>query len=301
MFNFNELQGLSENKAEKTPSTKVVVELFRHSLKENDPSRPNSELLLTPEGRELARSHGENLRPYSDRAVAGASPMDRAAETAMLTMLADEMEIETADSLETMEGKVSQHLAVGKKLYRDERLGFALGKGKAGEEGMKAFKEGRYLNWLVKDSDHQAMAEKDLVTTTYLRQAGNIAELLERYQAVGNSFHRLVGDKDKREQYGEKLERYLVSHQGVAESFVAKVIEIQEGLAARDQLTSSLGNGWAETKGIHIEIINDEHGQRSFINYEDANGEKQEILVGADTLAAIIKEREDLEKVCRQQ
>ncbi len=301
MFNFNELQSLSENKAEKTPATKVVIELFRHSLKENDSNRPNSELLLTPEGRELARSHGENLRPYSDRAVAGASPMDRAAETAMLTMLADEVEIETADSLATMEEKVSEYLPVGKKLYRDERLGFALGKGGTGEEGMKAFKEGRYLNWLVKDSDHQAIAEKDLVTTTYLRQAGNIAELFERYQAVGDNFHRLAGDKDKREQYGEKLERYLVSHQGVAESFVAKVIEIQEGLAARDQFASSLGNGWAETKGIHIEIINDEHGQRSFISYDDADGKKKEILVDADTLAVIIKEREKLEKACREQ
>lgn len=300
MFNFNELQSLSENKTEKTPSTKVVVELFRHSLKENDPSRPNSELLLTPEGRELARAHGESLRPYSDRAVAGASLMDRAAETAMLTMLADEMEIETDDSLEAMEGKVSEHLSVGKKLYRDERLGFALGKGKTGEEGMKSFKEGRYLNWLIKDSDRQAAEEKDLVTTTYLRQAGNIAELLARYQAVGNSFHRLVGDKDKLEQHGAQLERYLTTHQGVAESFVAKVIEIQEGLVARDQFANTLGNGWAETKGIHIEIINDESGQRSFITYQDANGEKKEILVNPDTLAAVIKERESLEKSCRK-
>ena len=301
MFNFNELQGLSENKAEKTPPTKVVVELFRHSLKENDPNRPNSELLLTPEGRELARAHGENLRPYPERAVAGASLMDRAAETAMLTMLADEMEIETSDSLAGMEEKVANYLPVGKKLYRDERLGFALDKGPAGEAGIRTFKEGKYIEWLIKNSDQDVVENKDKITTSYLRQAGNIAELLERYQAVGNSFHRLVEDKDKLEQHGAKLERYLVSHQGVAESFVAKVIELQEGVTARNQFTANLGNGWAETKGIHIEIINDENGQRSFISYQEADGSEKELLVKPDTLAAIIKEREELEKACAQQ
>ncbi len=301
MFNFNELQSLSENKAEKTPPTKVVIELFRHSFKENDANRPNSELLLTPKGRELARNHGENLRPYPERAVAGASLLDRTAETAMLTMLADEIDIETDDSLAAMEEKVANYLPVGKKLYRDERLGFTLSDGPAGEAALQSFKEGKYIEWLIKDSDKDVLKNRDEVTTSYLRQAGNIAELLERYQAVGNSFHRLVEDKDKLEQHGAKLERYLVSHQGVAESFVAKAIEIQEGLAARNQFTTNLGNGWAETKGIHIEIINDENGQRSFISYQEADGKEKELLVKADTLVAIIKEREELEKVCAKQ
>jgi hypothetical protein len=300
MFNYPELKNLSENKSEQALVTKVVVELFRHSLKENNPSRPNSELLLTPEGRELAMDHGEALNPSSGVAVAGASLMDRAAETAMLTMLANEIGIDTADSLATMEEKVGQYLPVGKKLYRDERLGFALGKGATGEEGMSAFKGGRYLNWLTKDSDRQVVAEKDLITTSYLRQAGNIAELLERYQAVGNNFNRLINDKDKREKYGYKLERYLVSHQGVAESFIAKVLEIQEGISARDQFADALGNGWAENCGVHIEIINDANGQRSFATYQESDGTKKELLISPETLAAIIKEREDLEKVCQK-
>lgn len=299
MFNFKESQDLHENKGEKILPTKVVVELLRHSLKENDPSRPNSELLLTPEGRELARARGDELNPYMEKAVAGASPMDRAAETAMLVMLNDAEEIETSDSLATMAEKVSKELPFGKKLYRDERLGFALGKGKTGEEGMKAFKAGRYLDWLVKDSDHQAAAEKDLISTTYLRQAGNIAELLARYQAVGNNFHRLTSDAEKSEKYGDKLERYLVSHQGVAESFVAKVLEVQGSVAARDEFASSLGNGWAETKGIHVEIINDAQDQHTFLTYNDAQGEKHELWLAPDTLEIIMKERAELEKVCR--
>jgi len=298
MFKFNELEKTSKEESEKQPTTKVVIELMRHSYKENDKNKPNSELLLTPEGREFARLRGKELNPSMKSAVAGASPMDRAAETAMLVMLADADEITTSDSLLEMENKISTELPVGKKLYRDKRLGFALSKGLAGKAGMEAFKAGKYLEWLVQDSDKQVVADKDSVTTTYLRQAGNIAELLARYKSVGNNFHKLVEDKEKAEKYGDKLERYLVSHQGVAESFVAKVIEIQEGLAARDEFASTIGNGWTETKGIHIEIINDVKGQRVSVTYDDAQGDKKEILLDDDTLATIIQERSELEKAC---
>ncbi len=59
MFNFLKPQEMSDKNNEKLPATKVVLEIFRHSLKENDPSKANSELALTPEGRQLARLKGE--------------------------------------------------------------------------------------------------------------------------------------------------------------------------------------------------------------------------------------------------
>jgi len=297
MFNFSKLQEMSEKNSEKVPATKVVLEIFRHSLKENDPSKANSELLLTPEGRELARLKGEELNPQTKRALAGASPMDRAAQTALLVMLAGEKEIETDDNLNVMEEKIKKHLPVGKKLYRDERLSFAVSQGPAGQAAMKAFKSGNYLEWLAKDSDQMVMEHKDLETTSYLRQAGNIAELITRYQSVANSFNRLSTDSDKQEEYGHKLERYLATHQSVLESFVAKVLEIQQGLAARDEFNEKLGNGWKETKGARIEIINDGQSQRIFVSYQDGEGKSQELLIKPETITQIIQERAELEKL----
>jgi hypothetical protein len=299
MFNSFKLQEISDKNMEKAPATKVSLRIFRHSFKENDSSKANSELLLTPEGREFARSKGEEFRPYPERAVAGASPMDRAAETAMLAMLADEQEIETDDSLEEMEAKIKEHIPVGKKLYRDERLGFAISKGPAGQAGMEAFKAGNYLNWLAQDSDRQVIENKDLETTSYLRQAGNIAELVARYQKLGNNFNRLAADPKKQEEHGKKLERYLATHQTVLESFVAKTLEIQEGIAARDEFNTKLGNGWKEMEGARLDILNDSNGQRMFISYKDGEGKEQELLIKPETITQIIQERAELEKACQ--
>lgn len=299
MFNFSKLQEIGDRNMEKVPATKVSLQIFRHSFKESDPNKVNSDLLLTPEGREWARFKGEEMRPYPERAVAGASSMDRAAETAMLAMLADEQEIETDDSLEEMETKIKEHVPVGKKLYRDERLGFALSKGPVGQAGMNAYKEGHFLNWLTQDSDRQVIEHKDLETTSYLRQAGNIAELVARYQTVSNNFNRLVTDSNKQEKHGQKLERYLATHQTVLESFVAKVLEIQEGLSARDDFNEKLGNGWDEMEGARIDILNDSHGQRIFIAYKDGDKKEQELLIKPETIEQIIKERAELEKACK--
>ncbi len=226
--------------------------------------------------------------------------MDRAAQTAMLAMLADEPEIETDDSLEIMEEKIRKYLPVGKKIYRDERLSFTNSEGPAGQATIKAFKSGKLLNWLVKDSDQAVIENKDLETISYLRQAGNIAELIARYQSVGNNFNHLSANPDKQKEHGHKLERYLATHQGVLESFIAKVLEIQEGLTARDKFSEQLGNGWKETKGARIEIINDSQGQRIFINYQDGEGKNQKLLIQTDTIAQIIDERAKLEKLVNQ-
>lgn len=298
MFSFDKLQEIQDRKSEEIPNTKIVVELFRHSLRENNPNIPNSENLLTPAGRELARERGREMNPRVENSLAGASPMDRAAETALLVMLSNQEEIKTGDSLAVLEEKIKESVPVGRKLYRDERLGFVVGDSPVGVAEMQSFKEGRYLEWLAKESDNQVLEYKDLATTSGLRQAGNIAELIERYKKLGNNFQRLMKDRKKQEQYGNNLERYLASHQGVAESFIMEVIKIQEGEQARDEFIKKFGNGWAETKGIHFEIVNSSEGQRVFASFEDANGPR-EIIIEPKTLENIIFSRAELERACR--
>lgn len=295
MLAFNELPKINENKAEDGPTTKVVVDIFRHSLKENNPNKTNAEILLSSDGRELARERGKDFHVQPEVALAGASLLDRTAETALLAMLNEQEKIKTDDSLEVMEAKIKEEIPLGKKMYRDKRLGFVLNKNEAGKAGYESFYGGRFLNWLVQDSDRQVLECEDKETTSYLRQAGNIAELVERYQKVGNNFNRLASKTDEYQKYGNQLERYLSSHQAVPESFIAKVLEIQESLAVRDEFADKLGNGWKETEGIHFEIINSQGSQKIIATYNDAEG-KKEILIKPETIKQIIGERKEFEK-----
>lgn len=288
---------IRENNSEKIKplETEVRLEIFRHSKKENDPNRPNSKLLLTPEGRELAHEKGQEFNPDAQVSVAGASPMDRAAETAMLITMANEDEIDVADSLEEMDKKIAAEIKVGKKIYRDERLGFNIN-GPVHDEGSAAFKSGAYVEWLSKDSDRQAVEKGDQTSTTYLRQAGNIAELVNRYSKVGNNFNRLAAEKKKNDQdFPDHLERYLASHQAVAECFVAEVIKEQEGPAASEAFLTDLKNGWAETEGVSFRIINKGPEQIIKMSYQ-GRGERREIEVKLETINKIIATREEFEK-----
>ena len=305
------MESIQENRIEKTEAltTEVILEIFRHSKKENDPNRHNSELLLTVEGRELAQKRGKELNPNSNVAVAGASSMDRAAETAMLVMLANEDEIKVTDSLEDMAKKIAEEVKVGKKLYRDDRLGFDLS-GPIHDEGMQSFKEGWYLKWLSENSDQQAIEKNDKISTTYLRQAGNIAELVSRYLTIGNNFNRITNEKKKEaekvsldsedkekkeaENFPLHLERYLASHQGVPECFMAEVLKIQKGEDGYQKFLDGLGNGWAETKGMSFRIINQGQNQSIILSYFD-KGDQKEIEVSPETIFDIIGRRSEFE------
>lgn len=280
---------------EKPLETEVRLEIFRHSKKENDPNRPNSELLLTPEGRELAHEKGSKMNPEIKVAVAGASPMDRTAETAMLIMSANEDNIKIGDSLAEMDAKIAEEIKVGKKIYRDERLAFNLD-GPIEAEGMAAFKAGRYMDWLANESDVLAIKKGDTVSTTYLRQAGNIAEIVDKYSKVGNNFNRLAADKKKEgEEFPNHLERYLATHQSVVEPFLAEAIKEQLGAKARAEFIAGLKNGWAETEGISVRIKNQGDKQIILLAYKD-KGELKELEIKPETIQKIISRREIFEK-----
>jgi broad specificity phosphatase PhoE len=280
---------------EKPLETEIRLEIFRHSKRENDPNRPNSELLLTPEGRELAQEKGLQLNPDVNVSVAGASTMDRTAETAMLVMAANEEKISISDNLDEMDKKISEELKFGKKIYRDERLSFNTN-GPLEEDHIAAFKSGKYMEWLVNDSDNQAIMKGDTISTTYLRQAGNIAEIIDKYSKIGNNFNRLAREKSRdNKEFADHLERYLVSHQGVLESFMAELIKIQEGKEAQVDFLKNLGNGWAETEGISVKIKNQDEERIVLLSYKD-KGELKKLKLEPETIQKIIARRQTFEK-----
>ena len=280
--------------AEKSLETEVRLEIFRHSKKENAPEKLNMEVRLTPEGRELAHEKGKTLNPDINVSVAGASPFDRTAETAMLIMGANEEKIKVDDSLEEMDKKISEEIKFGKKIFRDERLGLDLVNNK--EEGMAAIKAGNYMEWLANYSDEKAILMGDKESTTYSRQAGNVAYFVDRYSKIGNNFNKLAVAKNKDGvEFPNHLERYIGTHQNVAEAFVAEVIKLQDGSEAQQKFVKDMKNCWPETEGISLRIINKGSEQSIFLSYKD-NGDPKEIELKPETIEKIISRRATFEE-----
>lgn len=299
-FSENPLEGGMEQEPKEKIRTKVILELMRHSKKEADPSKTDEEILLTDEGRALATERGRELQPQPEVSMAYGSPKKRTQETAARAMLVGSIDDPDA-GLEAIEEMVRDHLKYGEKIREDKRLSFDLS-GPMGQEMLTAFKAGEYLPYLIQKSDQRAIETKDTVSTTYLRQAENVAELVKRYAQVGNNFQKLTERTDKYEQYGNRLERYMGTHQGVAECFVAKVLEKTQGNAERDAFIESIGTGFGETRGIHIEIVNTGDEQKIMMTYPVKNKEgieeRQSAEFSAKLLDEIIEERKEFEAMC---
>lgn len=154
-------------------------------------------------------------------------------------------------------------------------------------------------------SDQRAIDLGDQISSSYSRFAGNISEIIERYAKIGNNFNRLAGDTDKYENYGNQLERYLATHQGIIESFIAKVLEKTRGIEARDEFVKVIGESFSETQGMHVEISNQGDNQTISIDYEipdeDGNQRTETLKIDKELLKKIIEERDQFEKKVRDQ
>ena len=276
---------------EQRVKTKIILEFMRHGEKENDKTKSDEEVRLTEKGRMMAGEKGEELDPQKEVSLAWGSPKKRTQETALRAMLPD---IDPNASLEDIEEMIREEQKFGKKLIVDERLSFDLS-GPEGKEMLAAFKEGKYLQYLISESDKRAIELGDKTSSSYLRYAGNISEIINRYAKIGDNFNRIASKDDKYKEFGNQLKRYLATHQGVAEGFVAKVLEEAQGPEKRDEFISSVGSGFKETEGIHLEIQNNGNHQEITITYQ-INGNKETIAVSRDLIENIIKDREEFEK-----
>ena len=193
---------------EKEITTKIILEFMRHGDKEIDKSKADEEIRLSQKGRMQAIEKGKELNPQAEVSLAWASPKKRTQETAYHVILAKEENINPDDSLEEMENTISQELKVGKKIIQDKRLNLG-SNGSLRKELLDAYKNGQYIEFLVEKSDQRAIDLGDRISSSYSRFAGNTAEIIYRYIKIANNFHRLAGNTDKCEEYGNQLERYL--------------------------------------------------------------------------------------------
>lgn len=281
------------------PTSKIVLEIFRHGERQRSKDVPNEELRLTEKGRKQADKKGKGIKPSPEVSVAVGSPRPRSQETAVRVMLAEKDKITPAMSLEEIEEVINSESKYGKKIISDPRLDFNV-EGPVGEKADKAYDEGRTMEYLVYESDTDAIKFKDKKSTTYTGAAGDLAEIIKKYVRIAPNFDKLVEkNPEKYARYNNQMERYLGSHQSVIEPFLIKAIEKVRGTEYKDEFVKSLGAGFEDIEGFRVEINNTTQGVKLEIKYE-MNDKQESVEASPEILEEIIKERDELEKKIKE-
>lgn len=270
-------------------TSKIELIFMRHDEKESDEitawwkrmmgikgkKKSDEEVRLTPEGKMHAKEKAE--QDDIGQSMAFGSPRKRTQETAGLVMSGQSEEITGTETLEELKEKLDKDLSLksGSKIRVDDRLNFEVDfTSNYGKKAIEAAKSGKYLKFLVEESDYLAKKEKDDKSSTYIKQAQGIASIIQKYYGIAPHFNELVKDKDK--NYEDAMKRFLGSHQGVSESFLAKLIEKTKGKEERDKFVQVLNNqGFDYAEGFDVEIKNKELGEPTIhISYKKENEEK---------------------------
>lgn len=238
-------------------SSKIELSFFRHDNKESDGSKDDINIRLNEKGKVHAMEQGEleNI----DQAVAFGSHRERTQETAAYHMAGNLPEIVGTESLEELKEKLNQGLDKGEKIRVDPKLDFVLdAENSYVDQTLDAFDEGHLLQFLVEKSDALAKEAGDLHSSTYSRQAGNIASLVKKYIQIAPRFDELV-QKDTAvpyKPYEPVMHRFFGTHQSIAESFLAKVIEKTKGAEDRDAFLKVVdGRGFRFSEGFKVDIV----------------------------------------------
>lgn len=265
-------------KQETYKPSKIELHFFRHSIKESfGVSGAGATVPLSPVGRELAKANAfENVN--LGQAVAFGSPRIRTQETAGFMLSGGLDNITGEETLDELKDKLNADILVGSKIGVDNRLDFTdIEETPVGESNYNASRENVYTKHLVENSDRIAKESGDISGADYSSKASDIAKIIEKYIKISPRWHELSNDKSK--NYTDKLERYFCSHQGVLESFLAKVIEKDDGIEARDAFVNMAGHqGFDYTEGYTVIIENQNNSPKIFVEYKTEKGEiKKEI------------------------
>lgn len=248
---------------EKMRESKIVLHFMRHGKPESlQEGSTDEERHLSDAG--VQQALGESENNDMGQSVAYGSPRVRSQETAAYVM-AGNIIPETTTSKEVNEF-LNQDLKVGSKFGVMEELNFSGGSPEFSKESDKAYTEGRYLDFIIKESDSLAERLGDKEATTLSVQAGNIAEIVKKYVEASPRWNKLVNSPEK--NYEENLDRFLGSHQGVIESFLYKIVSDNKTKA--DLIANSLSSkgGFDFVEGITVDIIQENSSEQPKIVLE---------------------------------
>lgn len=279
--------------SQEQPTSKVVLEFFRHGEKDGDNSL---ETRLTALGRSQAIEKGKKIKPQPEVALAIGSPRKRTQETAVRVILAEKEEIIPEMSLEEIEKFISSEQKYGKKIVSDPRLDFIF-TGQLGVKAIKIFREDKKLmHYLANESDQDALKFKDFESTTYSRGAGNVAELIWKYIKIAPMFDKIVQkNPEKYARHKNQMERYIGSHLSALEPFLIKIVEKNQGIESRNKFVELLEPGLADTEGFRVEISNAPSGIGLKIKYKFGDQEES-VEISPEIIEEIIKEKNELNR-----
>lgn len=274
---------------EKTIHSTVTLNMFRHDEKDGDK--------LTPAGRQhvieeaMKRFGADN--PHS---VAFGSPQKRSQETALLAMSGKNLDTELVTnytSVAELEQAVNEETGTtqrgyGSKLGVRDNLNFKF-EGPIMDQIKQAMKDKRYFEWLAAEAD-ASIKPGDEKNWNLNRQAGNIAAEIMKYVQVGKNFDKLVEQKP---EVGNKLDRFLGSHSGVLESFLARVVEKTHGQTEREKFVKVIPDAFDYFEGFTAEITTKNAGDEPTVHIKyvkKGSDDKVIYKIDEDVPLAIIQE-----------
>ncbi|MFA6908417.1 MAG: hypothetical protein WC289_00855 [Patescibacteria group bacterium] len=282
--------------------SRISLHFTRHGEKEKDPNKSNRERLMTAKGRQQAIEKGKKREGRHDAAMAFGSHVVRSQQVAGYEMAIAQgrTDITGDETLEELKAKLDQDLEYGHRVGEDKRLGFDFYDKEYERITDEAYDKKQGLKFVVEESDQLAEKMGDSKSISYSRAASNIAQVVEKYIKIAPTFNTLVSDSEKREQYGDTMERFMGSHAGVIDCFLAKVVEKIKGVEERDALVRALGNqGFDETEGFEVDIVKTSHSDEPSVRvmYDKKDKDGNELfhfdeVVSPETLKEIIEEGE---------
>jgi hypothetical protein len=254
---------------EKMPefSSKIELRFFRHDEKSGAEVSGDVAVTLTPAGKIHAREQAtlDNI----DQSMAFSSARERTQLTAGFHMAGKLDFITGTESISELQKKIedeyqadkSEDVRYGKKLRVEPRLDYEAmtPDNPLGKEMIDAVGRKEWLPYLINQSDGSKVALGEEKILTYSDYAKNIAEIVEKYWKIAPRFDELVHAKPN--QYESTLNRFFATHQGISESFLAKVIEKVDGIENRNKFMESLGNqGFGFSEGFKVDIVTPNNG-----------------------------------------
>ncbi len=285
-----------ESKEIKESKSKVILHVLRHGEKaEKLPGQSDYEVLLSEVGRTQARKKGEEINLQPEVGLVVGSPRKRTLQTGLEALFYKYFTPEA--SFEEIQEKIQEELdkeyKLGpgrvKKFIEEKGLDFV-----PYEELTNAVKRKEVVKFLVEESDKLILEKKDKNSTCWTRAATNVAKIIKKYLTVGTVFENIVEkNPEKYAPYGNQLERYLVTHQSIGESFLAKVIEKVKGKESLEKWVEKYKGGFKETEGFSLEILG---GKEILIHYSSEEGKEETIKITPELIDELIKEGEEFEK-----
>ncbi len=285
--------------------SRIVLHFLRHGEKgKAKEGQPNRTVPLTPQGKAQAVEKGqqlENRDPAMYQSVAFGSSRERSQHTASLTMAGkfikysrlEEDRITGEETLEELRQKIDEGKKIGSQIGIDPRLDFTHDKEtEFGKMTDQATKDGALLKLIVEESDEWARKSGNKDNICYSRQAGQVAQIIQKYAGISTRWNQLVEKRD----YDDTLYRFMGTHHPVGESFLAKVIELTKGIEERDRFVAALNNqGFDFTEGFDVEITQtgDSTPEVRVIFKKERDGKtiyELNEIVPSDTLEEVIKQ-----------